>query len=158
MLQYDCSLIQKNYPLKDAIRDSPVAVCGANIGNILELSETGFCIYDLERIQDGSDVISALEVDFYRADPLASMKDEEVIHVTLKAVAVALKIPNINEHLVVDLLVVRAKNAVSCFCVNSTNWSPDVKLSEGLYIYIYIYMEIGLIELDMPHGALRKQL
>jgi len=46
--------------------DSPVVVCGANIGDIPELSETGFCIYDLERIQDGSDVISALKVDFYR--------------------------------------------------------------------------------------------
>jgi len=120
------------YPLKDAIRDSPVVVCGANIGDIPELSETGFCIYDLERIQDGSDVISALKVDFYRADPLASMKDEEVIHVTLKAVAAALKISNINEHLVVDVSVVRAKNAVSCFYVNSASWSPDVKLSEGL--------------------------
>jgi len=122
------------YPLKDAMRDSPVVVCGANIGDIPELSETGFCIYDLERIQDGSDLVSALEVDFYRADPLASMKDEEVMHVTLKAVSAALKIPNINENLVVDLSVVRAKNAVSCFCVNSASWSPDVRLSKGLYI------------------------
>jgi len=85
-------LLFRNLSAEDALRDSPVVVCGANIGDIPELSETGFCIYDLERIQDGSDVISALKVDFYRADPLASMKDEEVIHVTLKAVAAALKI------------------------------------------------------------------
>jgi hypothetical protein len=36
--------------------------------------------------------------------------------------------------LVADLSVVRANNAVSHFCVNSASWSPDVKLSEGLYI------------------------
>ena len=121
-------------PLKDAMRDSPVVVCGANIGEIPELSETGFCIYDLERLQDGNDVISAIEVDFFRADSLGSMEDKEVVQVTLKAIAAALKIPNIHESLVADLSVVRANNAVSHFCVNSASWSPDVKLSEGLYI------------------------
>ena len=121
-------------PLKDAMRDSPVVVCGANIGEIPELSETGFCIYDLERLQDGNDVVSAIEVDFFRADSLGSMEDKEVVQVTLKAIAAALKIPNIHESLVADLSVVRANNAVSHFCVNSASWSPDVKLSEGLYI------------------------
>ena len=34
------------------MRDSPVSVCGADIGGIRELEETGFCIYDLQRMHD----------------------------------------------------------------------------------------------------------
>mmetsp|Transcript_2560 Transcript_2560/g.5235 ORF Transcript_2560/g.5235 Transcript_2560/m.5235 type:complete len:620 (-) Transcript_2560:3006-4865(-) len=120
--------------LKEAMKDSPVVVCGANVGEIPELSETGFCIYDLERIQDSKDVVSAFEVDFFRADPLTSLTDEEVVRITLNAVTAAFKIPPIHENSLADLSVVRARDAVSHFCVGSASWSPDVKLSEGLYI------------------------
>eukprot|EP00536_Pseudo-nitzschia_multiseries_P009713 jgi/Psemu1/201409/e_gw1.279.73.1 len=120
--------------LREAMADSPAVVCGANIGDIPELSETGFCIYDLERLQDGKDVASAFEVDFFRADPLTSLSDEEVIRITLKAVSSALDIPAIHEDSLADLSVVRARDAVSHFCVGSANLAPDVKLSEGLYI------------------------
>ncbi|KAG7356312.1 flavin containing amine oxidoreductase [Nitzschia inconspicua] len=117
-----------------AMEDSPVVVCGANVGGIKELTETGFCIYDLERLQDGDDVKAALEVDFFRADSLATLSDEQVVRITLKAVAAALKITKIQKDILVDTSVVRARNAVSHFCVDSASWSPGVKLQDGLYI------------------------
>ena len=120
--------------LKDAMKDSPVVVCGANIGEIPELSETGFCVYDLERLQDSKDVDSAFEIDFFRADSIANLKNEEVIRITLKAVAAALEISPIDNALLADTSVVRAKDAVSHFCVGSASWSPDVKLKKGMYI------------------------
>lgn len=120
--------------LKEAMKDSPVVVCGADIGKIPELSETGFCIYDLERLQDSKDIVSAFEIDFFRADSLASLTDEEVIRITLKAVTAALDTSPIDESSLADISVVRARDAVSHFCVGSASWSPGVKLSEGLYI------------------------
>lgn len=120
--------------LKDAMKDSPSVVCGPNIGAIPELSETGFCIYDLERLQDSNDVVSAFEVDYFRADPLAQLTDDEVVQISLQAISKALEIPSIPESTVADLSVVRARDAVSHFCVGSASWSPDVKLEEGLYI------------------------
>jgi uncharacterized protein with NAD-binding domain and iron-sulfur cluster len=85
-------------------------------------------------LQDGEDVSAALEVDFFRADPLADLTDEEVVSITLTAVAAALDIPTIEGTKVVDASVVRARNAVSHFCVDSASWSPSVKLRDGLYI------------------------
>ena len=120
--------------LKEAMKDSPVVVCGADIGKIPELSETGFCIYDIERLQDSGEVASAFEIDFFRADSLTGLTDEEVIRITLKAVAAALDTSPIDESSLADISVVRARDAVSHFCVGSASWSPDVKLSEGLYI------------------------
>jgi uncharacterized protein with NAD-binding domain and iron-sulfur cluster len=118
-----------------AMKDSPVVVCGANVGGIKELSETGFCIYDVERIQDGEDVRATLEVDFFRADPLAMLSDEEVVDITLKAVSAALEIPPIqNDSLIMDSSVVRARNSVTHFCVESASWSPNVKLKDSVYI------------------------
>jgi phytoene dehydrogenase-like protein len=38
--------------IRVAMSDSPVAVCGPRVGGISELTETGFCIYDLQRLQD----------------------------------------------------------------------------------------------------------
>mmetsp|Transcript_6364 Transcript_6364/g.6835 ORF Transcript_6364/g.6835 Transcript_6364/m.6835 type:complete len:576 (-) Transcript_6364:255-1982(-) len=120
--------------LKEAMQDSPVVVCGADIGNIPELSETGFCIYDLERLQESNEVAAAFEIDFFRADSLASRTDEDVIRITLQAVAAALDTLPIDESSLADISVVRARDAVSHFCVGSASWSPDVKLSDGLYI------------------------
>jgi hypothetical protein len=117
-----------------SMKDSPVAVCGPNIGDIPQLVETGFCIYDLGRLQDGEEVSAALEVDFFRADFLAELSDDEVIRITLKSVAAALDIPAIEEKSVADSSVVRARNAVSHFCVGSASWSPDVKLRDKIFV------------------------
>jgi uncharacterized protein with NAD-binding domain and iron-sulfur cluster len=126
--------------VSEAMQDSPVAVCGARIGDIPQLAETGFCIYDLQRLQDEFSVTTnstcaALEVDFFRADEIANMEsDSQVAELALRAVAAALKIEPIDPDLVVDVSVVRARNAVSHFCVGSASGSPSVKLTRGLYM------------------------
>ena len=111
--------------IRMAMRDSPVAVCGPRMGNIPELVETGFCIYDLQRMQDefqGEDV-TALEVDFFRADALCEKSDEEVAELSLRAVSAALEISAIDPSSLADVSVVRARNAVSYFSVGSASWS-----------------------------------
>jgi uncharacterized protein with NAD-binding domain and iron-sulfur cluster len=123
----------------EAMKDSPVAVCGARIGNIPQLSETGFCIYDLQRLQDDFSVTNstcaAIEVDFFRADDIANMQnDKEVAELTLRSVSAALKIGPIDPDLVIDVSVVRARNAVSHFCVGSASGSPSVKVAAGIYM------------------------
>ena len=134
-----------------AMKDSPVVVCGPNIGNIPQLAETGFCIYDMQRLQDEFKLVSketrkdgmenavALEVDFFRADDIANMDDDmEVAKLTLRAVAAALNLKDTNvlrTCQLLDVSVVRARDAVSHFCVDSASWSPDVRLRDerGLY-------------------------
>lgn len=123
----------------EALKDSPVAVCGARIGDIPQLSETGFCIYDLQRLQDDfsatNSTCASLEVDFFRADDIANMKnDKEATELTLRAISAALKIGPIDPDLVIDVSVVRARNAVSHFCVDSASRSPSVKVAEGIYM------------------------
>lgn len=129
----------------EAMKDSPIAVCGANIGEIQELKETGFCIYDLQRMHnefsvDESSVVGSkeqvavLEVDFYRANEIANLDDDDIVKLTLETVAAALGTSVINADNIVDKAVVRARNAVSHFAPNSAIYSPDVKLDEGLYI------------------------
>jgi uncharacterized protein with NAD-binding domain and iron-sulfur cluster len=132
--------------IANAMKDSPVVVCGPNIGNIPQLAETGFCIYDLQRLQDEFKSIEedksdkpppcvALEVDFFRANDLSDMQDNmEVAKLALRAVSAALDIEPIDPDLLLDVSVVRAKDAVSHFCVDSASWSPSVKLGNGLYI------------------------
>ena len=56
----------------------------------------------------------ALEVDFFRADDLAAIEDDmEVAKLALTAISAALDIPPVDSELILDLSVVRAKNAVS---------------------------------------------
>jgi hypothetical protein len=124
-----------------AMRDSPVVVCGPGIGGIRELTEVGFCIYDLQRLQDefrlsNSSESVALEIDFFRASDLAAIADDrKVAKIALKALAAALNIePIVAESSLLDLSVVRARDAVSHFCVDSASWSPDVRLRNGIYI------------------------
>jgi uncharacterized protein with NAD-binding domain and iron-sulfur cluster len=129
--------------IAEAMKDSPAVVCGPSIGDIPQLVETGFCIYDLQRLQDefrltndtGDEPCVALEVDFFRANELAAIEDNmEVARIALRAVSAALDIEPIDPESILDLSVVRAKDAVSHFCVNSASWSPEVKLGNGLYI------------------------
>jgi uncharacterized protein with NAD-binding domain and iron-sulfur cluster len=130
-----------------AMVDSPIAVCGAGIGDIQELEETGFCIYDLQRMHDEfsvdyydggtvdqSDQLAVLEVDFYRADAFVNMDNDEIVDLALNSVASALGTTKIDSSNIVDSTVVRARNAVSHFAPNSALYSPPVKLEEGMYI------------------------
>jgi hypothetical protein len=117
--------------LQVGMKDSPVFVCGPKIGEISELTETGFCLYDLERLQGES---FAIEVDYFRADTLAGLSDDEVVDITLKAISAATQTRQICKEDIADVSVVRARDAVSHFCVNSLKSSPEVRLSRGLYI------------------------
>jgi uncharacterized protein with NAD-binding domain and iron-sulfur cluster len=60
--------------------------------------------------------------------------DATVANVALKAMAAALDIPSLDTASLLDVSVVRAKDAVSHFCVDSASWSPPVKLGDNLYI------------------------
>ncbi len=115
--------------------DSPVVVCGPNI--LPELVETGFCIYDLNRLQPNVfSNVTALEVDFFRADDIANMEsDDDVADLALKAVATALQIPSImqDRNSWLEVHVIRARNAVSHFCLDSAKASPGVRARKGLY-------------------------
>lgn len=131
-----------------AMSDSPVSVCGAGIGGIDELKETGFCIYDLGRMHDEfsvdyynekgiveGDRVAVLEVDFYRANSLVDLDDEQIVDLALRAVSSALGTAKINsDDILLDAAVLRARNAVSHFSPNSALYSPHVKLEDGLYI------------------------
>ncbi|KAL7516496.1 hypothetical protein ACHAWX_001506 [Stephanocyclus meneghinianus] len=130
-----------------AMIDSPVAVCGAGIGGIPELKETGFCVYDLQRMHDEfsvdyynknsiawDDQVAVLEVDFYRADSFVDWDDAQVVRLALKAISAALKTAVIESHVIIDSKVLRARNAVSHFAPNSALYSPVSKLEKGIYI------------------------
>jgi hypothetical protein len=116
----------------------PVTVCGPNL--LPALIETGFCIYDLGRLQDANPFVqNAVEVDYFRADRLADEhSDEHIIEVTLRAMEVALGLPpqSLNDDssdMLQDSAVVRARRAVSHFDVGSARRSPPIRLSRGLY-------------------------
>jgi Flavin containing amine oxidoreductase len=119
-------------------------VCGARMGNLPELAETGFCIYDLSRLQDefrDSSGMAALEVDFFRADAMLQRfgtDDAAIAQFTLRAIALALRIDQPIDNLLLDVSVVRARNAVSHFPVGSASLTPrQVTLRpgrRGLYI------------------------
>jgi len=128
-----------------AMQDSPVVVCGPRVGGIPQLAEAGFCIYDLQRLHDEFAVVNqkyndeepcaAIEVDFFRADAIANMEnDEEVAELALRAVAAALDVEAMDPSTVLDVSVVRARDAVSHFCVDSASASPNVRLQKGIYM------------------------
>ena len=136
--KYDSTLLPAD--VAKALKDTPVAVCGPEIGGIPELQETGFCIYDLQRMQDNFAVddekeTAVLEVDFFRADSIADIRDDhEVAALALKAVGRALGTEVIDLSKVVDMSVVRARDAVSHFAINSAQCSPQVKIRHGVYM------------------------
>ncbi len=130
--------------LATSMKDSPVAVCGPNpsIRNGL-LKETGFCIYDLQRMHDEFSVdfnrgndnrVAVLEVDYYRADAFVNMSDLEIAQLALETIAKTFNARQIPMEKVIDMSIVRARNAVSHFVPASASYSPDVKLDDGLYI------------------------
>ena len=129
-----------------AMIDSPIAVCGAGIGNIEELDETGFCIYDLQRMHDEWSVdsyannnvpdeeqLAVIEVDFFRADKFVDLDNDGIIDLALRAISKALGTAKIDQSAIIDSTVLRARNAVSHFAPSSACYSPDVKLEKGVY-------------------------
>ena len=124
--------------ITEAMLDSPVFVCGPEIGGLKELDETGFCIYDLSRLQDeiAQSRTAALEVDFFRADSIADMSDDAVVELTICAIKNALGTNDIDSEMIVDSSIVRARNAVSHFAVGccSGEVSPPCKIANGIYM------------------------
>ena len=121
-----------------AMRASPVTVCGPEIGGMAELSEAGFCVYDLQRLHDehAAGDLAVLEVDFYRAERIADVDDDHAVaRLALEAAAAALGVPaaTLDPSLIVDVAVVRARRAVSHFALGSAALSPGVRLGEGVY-------------------------
>jgi uncharacterized protein with NAD-binding domain and iron-sulfur cluster len=81
----------------------------------------------------------AIEVDFFRADRLANMSEEDVVDLTLRAISASLSLSSPLEKerndMMIDVSVVRARNAVSHFCVGSASASPSgTRLRHGIYI------------------------
>jgi uncharacterized protein with NAD-binding domain and iron-sulfur cluster len=143
--EYDKTQLPPN--LAKAMTDSPIAVCGPDpaIGTNGILNETGFCIYDLQRMHDEFSVdenksdelnqqVAVLEVDYYRADMIANMSDDEIAKLALETVTGTFNVEMIDESSIVDFAVVRARNAVSHFAPLSASYSPGVKLDNGLYM------------------------
>ena len=125
-------------PVADAMRASPVTVVGPEIGGIAELAETGFCVYDLQRMHDEHAVgdLGVLEVDFFRADAIAEIEsDDEIAELALRAAAAALGVNDavLSRSMLVDVAVVRARRAVSHFAPGSAALSPGVSLGQGVY-------------------------
>ncbi|GMI48655.1 hypothetical protein TrCOL_g10524 [Triparma columacea] len=117
-----------------AMGESPIAVVGAGV-LLPELEETGFCIYDLQRMhaeQHMAEDTACLEVDMYRADGIADMSDDEIVELALRAVSSALKIDPLQVN-VVDRAIVRARNAVSHFNIGSAAASPGIKWGRNVY-------------------------
>ncbi|EED95204.1 hypothetical protein THAPSDRAFT_261310, partial [Thalassiosira pseudonana CCMP1335] len=108
----------------------------SDLNGVHELKETGFCIYDLQRMHDefSSDQVAVLEVDFYRADAFVDFNNDEIVELALEAVAAALGTAKIDSDNVVDSTVLKARNAVSHFAPDSALYSPNVKMEEGMYI------------------------
>eukprot|EP00977_Amphora_coffeiformis_P007420 scaffold1605_cov158-Amphora_coffeaeformis.AAC.3 len=142
-------LFVKELPMaaRNAMKESPVVVCGPDLlkksrhPRAALLVETGFCLYDLSRIQDefisDKDELAVLEVDFFRADTLADLDDDDVVDLTMHAMAAALQVDTkrfIQSIDLIDQSVVRARKAVSHFCPGSAAVSPPTKLADGLYM------------------------
>jgi uncharacterized protein with NAD-binding domain and iron-sulfur cluster len=132
--------------MANAMVDSPIAVCGAGIGNIDELEETGFCVYDLQRMHDEWSVdyyannnvtdeeqVSVIEVDFFRADKFVDLDNDGITDLALRAISKALGTTKIDRSDIVDSTVLRARKAVSHFAPSSASYSPDVRLEKGVY-------------------------
>lgn len=119
--------------LDNGMKESPVAVCGPNL--LPELVETGFCIYNLSQLQEQEfpDTF-AVEVDYFRADDIADLDDDDVVDLSLRAIEKALEVAAIPRSVVEDFAVVRARDAVSHFCVGSASNSPATRLDKGLYM------------------------
>ena len=74
-------------------------------------------------------------MDFFRADAIAALDDDaSIVDLALQSIEAALEVDRLDRKLVVDAAIVRARSAVSHFCVGSAALSPPVKLTKGLYM------------------------
>lgn len=133
---YDSTLLPR--AVAEAMPETPVLVCGPRVGNLAELKEVGFTVYDLQRMHDehaASDECAVLEVDFYRADSFVDYDDDDVAALALRAAAAALGVPRdtLDPSMLVDRAVVRARRAVSHFAIGSAAASPGVRLGGSVY-------------------------
>lgn len=62
------------------------------------------------------------------------MGDDDVATVVVRALCAALEISDVGKESILDVSVVRAKDAVSHFCVQSASSTPQVKLQETVFI------------------------
>ena len=95
LLELSSSLLPRS--LANAMKDSPVLVCGPGMGDIPELYRTGFCIYDLGRMHDefrsNDNDVAVLEIDFYDAEAVADLKDDaDVVDLALRAAAAVVEV------------------------------------------------------------------
>jgi hypothetical protein len=131
-----------------------VTVCGPRI-ILPQLIETGFCVYDLTRLQRGSSGAAnahnnnnewlVLEVDFFRANAVAKLADDAIVDLALAAIETVIvgssrrRRPTPPQQLlrtesVLDVGIVRAKDAVSHFCMGAARSSPPVRIGRGVYM------------------------
>lgn len=115
----------------------PVTVCGPGLVEPI-LQETGFCIYNLSKLQKAAfpnqDWL-VLETDYFRANPLLDRDDETLLRLALDSIQAALPFTRTFDfqNAVLDFGVVRARDAVSHFSVGAQ--SPPVRLDQtGLYM------------------------
>jgi Flavin containing amine oxidoreductase len=134
-----------------ALQSRPaVTVCGPRI-ILPQLIETGFCVYDLTRLQRGSsganhnDEWLVLEVDFFRANAVAKLADDAIVDLALAAIETMIvgssrrRRPTPQQMLlrtesVLDVGIVRAKDAVSHFSMGAARSSPPVRIGRGVYM------------------------
>lgn len=117
----------------------PVTVCGPKI-IMPTLIETGFCVYDLTRLQDGwrtDEGLLVLEVDFFRANAISKLKDEAIVEIALDSIEKVIAGSNsklLRMGLVLDFGIVRAKDAVSHFSIGAAKSSPPIRVDRGIYM------------------------
>jgi Flavin containing amine oxidoreductase len=139
-----------------ALQSRPaVTVCGPRI-ILPQLIETGFCVYDLSRVQRGSSGAAnnvhnnnnewlVLEIDFFRANAVAKLSDDAIVDLALAAIETVIvgssrrrPTPQQQQLLrtesVLDVGIVRAKDAVSHFSMGAARSSPPVRIGRGVYM------------------------
>jgi hypothetical protein len=124
-----------------------VTVCGPRIVMPL-LVETGFCVYDLSRLQKGASFNKekdwlVLEVDFFRANAVAKLTDAAIVDLALTALEKVIigpksghpqQQPLLRTESVLDAGIVRARDAVSHFSIGAGRSSPPIRIAHGLYM------------------------
>jgi uncharacterized protein with NAD-binding domain and iron-sulfur cluster len=123
-----------------------VTVCGPRIVMPL-LVETGFCVYDLSRLQKGASFNKekdwlVLEVDFFRANAVAKLTDAAIVDLALAAIEKVIigpksghpQQPLLRTESVLDAGIVRARDAVSHFSMGAGRSSPPIRIAHGLYM------------------------
>ncbi|CAM9735635.1 unnamed protein product [Choristocarpus tenellus] len=88
----------------------PHAACVAGGGMAPGLESTGLTFYHLNVLQDEYSLVeeSVIEVDFYHANPLVPMRDEDVMETALRVLNKAVPDLALSSDMLEDFAVVRA--------------------------------------------------